>query len=493
MFRGTSLVHSPVATRKTVQEGAAILVKGLVSANQKVASPLDDKQTAPSAVDEAGTSTMPNPQVDLLSANGVMIPASTTDSDVATGTGNPTATASEAGSKQHAGLTVELLADMLAQQEQKFNQLADFCGQIVMDHDQLAAKVEQQEERLSGFEKLSDLMAARQRSRPVQSSSSLTSGAASLTGRTQLAQAISSLQGVTNASIAKDLPEVEAKAATFMEQGIPSALSCGEPRLQDKPYLVEHFADHLFTRVNNMGKLVLMEGGELGIDDSPVNLPTSVTPASGKALLKKLPHVMAFQRYELVYRKSMQAAGFLVGKDLVDYQVFVAQLISTAESFVGLGDDAWLLFLQYQQDLYRFHFEQNSKLLTEGLGATFSWATQSGFLDMGKYMKYQAKLLQLQQQQRQQFGGGSVAGGARVSRRPGAVSKQSGFLDYGAVLRSLPAAVNAEEVCVPFWARGKCTRPQCRMAGTGHKCLLCGSLNHGGANCPGPAAPGAQA
>jgi hypothetical protein len=80
--------------------------------------------------------------------------------------------------------------------------------------------------------------------------------------------------------------------------------------------------------------------------------------------------------------------------------------------------------------------------------------------------------------------GGRVTGGGGGA---GAAAGVGGAAAPKPVAQYLATEVPAEyraQCCIPFWQHGRCSRPRCTHAATGHKCLRCGAADHGGAQCP---------
>jgi uncharacterized membrane protein YgcG len=233
--------------------------------------------------------------------------------------------------------------------------------------------------------------------------------------------------------------------------------------------------------VNEKNEMVMMRSaGEVGRGRKQL---------SEEQLAKAVPNAFVFT--ELVHRRKvyMVASGKLAGAELQGYEtVFEPRLMRLARQFLGddaqlsaeYGQRSWGVFVCFERDVMyeiyagRLSFADLSFHLTGSLLAAA----------LAKQAVIAAKAAASGAAASSAGGGAGAAAGAGGSRGGGGGGGGGGGAPLASYLMSEVPAQHREACCIPFWRYGRCTRRECTHAATGHKCMRCGSLSHGGAQCP---------
>ena len=325
---------------------------------------------------------------------------------------------------------------------------------------------------------------------------------------------VASLVGLDNGNIAKMLPSVEQEARILMDSGFLPAgvttggLTCGrgaddvveEVAFPEQCFLPEHYtgAFKVVRPIRQKQVVVDPVTKQVCVRTVTINLPRASGQLGDAELLKRIPNYLEWVRYELAYRESMIGAGFLAGEELKLYEeVFMPRMVRVAAMYMESGQH--LLFLKYHRALLMEYFTENSRCLMRSKPFKLSWGSHDGELNKDLWSWHLALLnaARLSKPVWQPSGGrggapagfggagrGAPAGfGGRGYGRPPGLNPRGRF-DPQEVLHSLPAGVEPNSVCVPFWVHGACNRgPACPYAARGHVCLQCGNPSHGGGQC----------
>ena len=225
---------------------------------------------------------------------------------------------------------------------------------------------------------------------------------------------------------------------------------------------------------------------------SSTSLPGNGKKFTAKQLLERIPTAITYINGAKKCADVLQTAGHMSAQQRLLYDsVFMPRAQSLIDTCtLANPKDGLALALAIDQEVRFFQFD-NGK----------SWDSDSGRIDDSIYQKGLAMLYSgvspyslgtnlTATVTTKNIAAAPVAPPAGPA--PGAPRTYPG-LSYKELLPSVPQAFRAT-CCMAFYQTGRCRRPGCTYAATGHKCFLCQSTNHGTAQCPGqPTAPAAGA
>jgi hypothetical protein len=300
------------------------------------------------------------------------------------------------------------------------------------------------------------------------------------------------LQSLTNGNVGRLHPEMDAAAramaadgAGVLASGVPSGGQGMGKHISDLP-CAPLLENAVRGRAGRQGAVVAVigDGNQIQFMQAAGELGGGRKQLPVKQLLETIPNPFVFAEAVRFRKQSLINTGHLHGDELLHYErVYEPQLIQLAKQFVGgqqllSGDEflrGWQAFVEFEREVTYVIYELR-----------LSFADVSAHL-MGSLMHEALSKRAVGKVSRASGGasgsskGGSSGGGGRGGGAGG--SGSGGASELAAYLLEHVPEEHRTACCIPFWKAGKCPRPSCTHA-AGHKCLLCGSTSHGGAQCP---------